>query len=54
MKCTNCNEDMIKDYEIKVHGASLLAYVSLKKGRDEKPVKAAVCPKCGRIEFYTE
>jgi len=54
MKCSNCNEEMIKDYELKVHGASLLAYVSLKKGKDEKKIKAYICSKCGKIEFYTD
>jgi DNA-directed RNA polymerase subunit M/transcription elongation factor TFIIS len=53
MKCSNCNEEMKMDYEMKVHGASLLAYISLKKDKDEKQIKAAVCPKCGKIEFYT-
>ncbi len=53
MKCSNCNEEMKMDYEMKVHGASLLAYISLKKDKDEKQIKAAVCPKCGKVEFYT-
>ena len=53
MKCPICSVEMINDYEIKVHGASLLAYISLKKEKDEKQVKTAVCPKCGKIEFYT-
>ena len=45
---------MRMDYEVKVHGASLLAYISLKKEKEEKRIKAAICPKCGKIEFYTE
>ena len=54
MKCNNCNEEMRMDYEVKVHGASLLAYISLKKEKEEKRIKAAICPRCANIEFYTE
>lgn len=45
---------MKMNYELKIHGASLFAYISLKKEKEEKEIKAAICPKCGRIEFYTE
>ena len=54
MKCNNCNEEMEMNYKLKFHGAPLLAYISLKKKKEEKQIKAAICPKCGRIEFYTE
>ncbi len=54
MKCNHCNEEMKMDYELKIHGTSLLAYISLKKGKEEKQIKAAICHKCGKIEFYTE
>ena len=45
---------MKMNYELKIHGASLLAYISLKNEKEEKQIKAAICPKCGKIEFYTE
>ncbi len=45
---------MKMDHELKIHGAALLAYISLKNEKEEKQIKAAVCPKCGRIELYTE
>ena len=54
MMCINCNTEMEKDYEIKLHHVALLAYTSLKKGKDEKELKACVCPKCGKVEFYTQ
>ena len=54
MICINCNTEMEKDYEIKLHHVALLAYASLKKGKDEKELKACVCPKCGKVEFYTQ
>ena len=44
MKCNNCNEEMKMNYELKIHGASLLAYISLKKEKEEKQIKGAVCP----------
>ena len=54
MKCNNCNEEMVMDYEIKVHHAALLTYISLKKGKEDKQIKACICPKCGKVDFYTE
>ena len=54
MKCNNCNEEMKMDHKIKIHGASLSAYISLKKEKEEKQIKAAICPKCCKIEFCTE
>ena len=54
MKCNNCNEEMKMNYKLKIHSAPLLAYISLKKEKEEKQIKAAICPKCGKIEFYTE
>ncbi len=54
MKCNSCNEEMKMNYQLKIHRASLFASVSLKNGTEEKQIKAAVCPKCGKIEFYTE
>ncbi len=54
MKCIHCQEEMEMDYELKIHGASVLAYMSIKKKKEEKAIKAAFCPKCGRIELYTE
>ena len=54
MKCYNCNEEMKIDHKIKIHGASLSAYISLKKEKEEKQINTAICPKCCKIEFCTE
>lgn len=54
MKCINCNGEMVEGYEIKMHNVPLLAYVSLKTGKEEKSIKACVCPKYDKIEYYTE
>lgn len=54
MDCGNCGEKMVEEYKVKIHHTSLLAYISLVGKNDEKKIKAYVCPKCGKIEFYTE
>lgn len=43
MNCPICKADMVMDCKIKIEN-----------GRDQKNVKAAVCPFCGKIELYTD
>ena len=54
MKCSNCNGEMIKDYEIKIYHAAIMTYIALVKGKEKKKLKAYVCPKCSKVEFYSE
>lgn len=50
--CIKCGADMEEDYSIKIHYAALASYVTLKKGKKQKFLSAAVCPKCGNVCFY--
>lgn len=54
MKCSNCQEEMIEDYKLKINNGLIFEKISLAKEYDEKPVKARVCPKCGKVELYTD
>ena len=54
MKCSNCGEEMIEDYDVKIKQGLLLTYLCIKKDYDEKELKALVCPKCGKVELYTK
>lgn len=54
MNCPICHSEMVMDYKIKVENYLLFNMVTIKNGRDQKNVKAAVCPSCGKIELYTD
>ena len=45
---------MVMDYKIKIENSLLLNMVTIKKGSDQKKVKATFCPSCGKIELYTD
>lgn len=49
-----CKADMVMDCKIKIENSLLFNMVTIKKGSDQKNVKAAVCPSCGKIELYTD
>lgn len=54
MNCPICKADMVMDCKIKIDNSLLFNMVTIKNGRDQKNVKAAVCPFCGKIELYTD
>ena len=45
---------MVLDYKIKIENGMLFHLVTIKKKNDQKKVKAAFCPSCGKIELYTD
>lgn len=45
---------MVLDYKIKIENGMLFNLVTIKKKNDQKKVKAAFCPSCGKIELYTD
>lgn len=49
MHCPICNIEMIADYKIKVENYLLFNMITIKKGSDQKKIKAAFCPSCGKI-----
>lgn len=54
MNCPVCHAEMVMDYKIKVENYLLFNMVTIKKKNDQKKVKAAFCPSCGKIELYTD
>ena len=54
MNCPICHAKMVSDYEIKIENILLFNMVTIKKGIDQKKVKAAFCPFCGKIELYAD
>lgn len=54
MNCPICQADMVMDCKIKIENSLLFSMVTIKNGRDQKNVKAAVCPSCGKIELYAD
>ena len=54
MKCSICNTEMVMDYKIKIENYLFFNMVTIKKGNDQKKVKAAFCPSCGKIELYAD
>lgn len=50
--CIKCGAELDEDYEIKIHNVAVLAYITLKKGKNEKEIRAAICPQCGNVCFY--
>lgn len=54
MNCPICHAEMVLDYKIKIENGILFNLVTTKKKNDQKKVKAAFCPSCGKIELYTD
>lgn len=56
-RCKQCENEMIKGFNIKVEGGSYGIKISKGDGvfakRLGKP-KVAICPKCGEISLYIE
>lgn len=50
MNCPICHAEMVMDYKIKVENYLLFNMITIKKGSDQKKIKAAFCPSCGKIE----
>lgn len=50
--CIKCGTELDEDYKIKIHNVALLAYITVKKGKNEKELRAAICPQCGNVCFY--
>ena len=46
--------EMVMDYKIKVENYLLFNMITIKKGSDQKKIKAAFCPSCGKIELYAD
>ena len=45
---------MVLDYKIKIENGMLFNLVTIKKKSDQKKIKAAFYPSCGKIELYTD
>lgn len=54
MNCPICHAEMVLDYKIKIENGILFTLVTIKKKNDQKKVKAAFCPSCGKIELYAD
>ena len=60
MNCPICHAEMDLDYKIKIENSLLFNIensfnvFTIKKKNDQKKVKAAFCPSCGKIELYTD
>lgn len=60
MNCPICHAEMVMDYRIKIENSLLFNIensfnmVTIKKGSDQKKVKAAFCPSCGKVELYAD
>lgn len=50
--CIKCGMELDEDYKIKIHNVALTAFITLKKKKNEKELRAAICPKCGNVCFY--
>ena len=44
MNCPICHAEMVMDYKIKVENYLLFNMITIKKGSDQKKIKAAFCP----------
>lgn len=54
MNCPICHAEMVMDYKIKINNGMLFNLVTIKKKNDQKKIKAAFCPSCGKIELYAD
>lgn len=54
MTCPLCHAEMVMDYKIKIENGILFNIVTIKKKNDQKKVRAAFCPSCGKIELYAD
>ncbi len=57
-KCLRCNTIMREDGYMEDQGVQISDFVIVEKGEDLKktkhPIKIAICPECGYLEFYLE
>ena len=49
-----CHAEMVLDYKIKIENGMLFNLVTIKKKSDQKKIKAAFCPSCGKVELYAD
>lgn len=54
MNCPICHAEMVMDYKIIIENRLLINIVTIKKKNDQKKVKAAFCPSCGKVELYAD
>lgn len=54
MTCPICHAEMVMNYKIKIENGILFNIVTIKKKSDQKKVKTAFCPSCGKIELYAD
>lgn len=54
MNCPICHAEMVLDYKIMIDNGMLFNLVTIKKKNDQKKVKAAFCPSCGKVELYAD
>ena len=54
MNCPICHAEMVLDCKITIENGMLFNLVTIKKKNDQKKVKAAFCPSCGKIELYAD
>lgn len=54
MNCPICHAEMVLDYKIKIENGMLFNLFTIKKKNDQKKIKAAFCPSCGKIELYAD
>ena len=54
MNCPLCHAAMVLDHTTTLETGMLFNLVTIKKKNDQKKVKAAFCPSCGKIELYTD
>ena len=54
MNCPICHAEMVLDYKIKIENGMLFNLVTIKKKNDQKKVKAAFYPSCGKVELYAD
>ena len=54
MNCPICQAEMVLDNNIKIENGMHFNLDTIKKKSDQKKIKAAFCPSCGKIELYTD
>lgn len=54
MKCPICHAEMVMDYKLKIENYLIFNLPVIKNGSDQKKIKAAFCPSCGKIELYAD
>ena len=54
MNCPICHAEMVLDNNNKIQNGMLFNLDTIKNKSDQKKIKAAFCPSCGKIELYTD